>query len=119
MSDNQQDVTRVIKLKHPIPLGEGKSITELTIGRIKLKHLRALPQRIFDEARNERSGKGKKKEKNVTLTLNEVLDSLSALTGIEQKYLDEVDAEDVQAIVGELMSFINACLGEDGEVGKS
>jgi hypothetical protein len=86
MPSNTQDVKYT--LKHPITLGS-ETITEVTIGRVKAKHMRALPMK---------AGAGQK--------LDATVDFIAKVLGEFTKVVDEMDAEDfteISNIVGERM----------------
>ena len=92
--------TKPIKLKYSIPVpGEGgKMVTtnEITIGRLKAKHLKLLPK---DFADNE----GK-------LSPAEMIPLIAGLANISIESADEIDLEDLETIAEGLESFLSASL---------
>lgn len=84
MADNGTTYT----LKHPITIGS-ETHTEVKLGRLKGKHMRALPADMAQ------------------LTLGTIMDLAAKMMGESAVLLDEMDAEDVTevcAIVGERMA---------------
>lgn len=75
----------VYPLKHPVELS-GELVTEVTIGRLKGKHMRSLPA------------------DTKAYTVGVIMDLAAKLMGESSVLLDEMDSEDVQEvceIVGE------------------
>lgn len=90
-----------VKLKHPIKTGDGTLIE--TIGfpeRLKLKVLRKLPTWLFDSSIDT----------NTKVNPSEYIPVLSAVLGIPEAVLDEVDLEDFAPLVGAMNDFFGLYL---------
>ncbi len=94
----------VIKLKYPIPIqkeGGGEVMcSELVIGRIKAKHLKLLPDEMFD------GGK---------VPPAKVIDVIAALAEISSESAGEIDMIDVATISERLGHFLGNTLDTSGE----
>jgi hypothetical protein len=88
-------------LKYPIPIpkegGGTVETTKLTMGRVKAKHLRSLPQHYDDKTQPA-----------------EMLPFLAALLGIPESSVDEIDVEDL----GQLAEGMTSFLGKSLQTGK-
>ena len=85
----QQTVT--ILLEDPIKIGEGEPVTELTLKRNKLKHLRNIP-----DLQN--------------MTTDQLFHLIGRISGQTKEVIDEIDAEDMVAIGAELAKLLPAGL---------
>jgi len=99
MKENQ------IKLQFPIPVKqeEGPDIETdiLTFQRLKLKHLKVLPDSVFE-------GDG-------DLTPKEAIPLIAVLTGIPEESADEIDIIDLEPIAEKIPDFLASFL----KTGKS
>jgi hypothetical protein len=97
------DVKR-IKLKYPIPVpkkGGGEvMVDELTIGRLKAKHLRALPSGFGTEGS--------------TLDAVVMIPLIAGLAELPESSIDEMDLGDLLIVAEELGDF----LGVSPQIGK-
>jgi len=99
------DELGTVDLKHPIPVkkegGGTVEVSKLTFGRVKLKHLKLLPntERFYE--------KGK-------LLPHELVPLIAGLANISKESADEIDLEDLDVIGEKLESFF----GKSLETGK-
>ena len=99
-----------ISLEHAVTYtdedGEEISLSTLSIGRLKLKHLKVLPSEVFDSATEGGLNPSK---------LIPALPSLvSALANIPLEAAEEIDFEDLGSIVESLTDFLGGIRGEVG-----
>lgn len=100
---------KTIKLKYPIPIVRKKpgteenevvELKELTLGRLKAKHLRLLPDSFMeDEGR---------------ISATDVIPLIAGLADVPEAAVDELDLEDLTGVAESLQSF----LGESLPTGK-
>ena len=92
-----------VELKHPIPVkkegGGTVEVSKLTFGRVKLKHLRLLPDTFYEEGK---------------LVPTEMIPLIAGLADIPNESADEIDLEDLVTIGEKLESFF----GKSLEIGK-
>jgi hypothetical protein len=88
-------MSRTLTLKHPFQFGSDRMVTELTFGRLKGKHLRKL---------------------GATPTMSDLLELASKSAGEPLPLFDEMDAEDVMAVVEIIGDFLGGfrLAGETG-----
>ncbi len=83
----------IVKLKYPIPLNvdkpDGLKITELVFGRLKAKHLRAMPKHVMTAA---------SQGEEIRLTATEMIPIVAALSNLTEQQADEIDLEDLPNI---------------------
>ena len=97
----------IIKLKYPIEFkdeeGERVKITELEFGRMKAKHLRALPKEFFEA------------EGNVNTSV--IVDIIQVISGISPEAAGELDLDDIKTIGDNFENFFGEYLpaGETSE----
>jgi len=86
----------IVKLKFSIPIpkegGGTVEVNQLKMGRLKLKHLRLLPEDF-----TEKEGK---------VAPAELIPLIAGITDIPVESADEIDIEDIEPIVDELMIFL-------------
>jgi len=86
----------IVELKHSIPIkkadGGTVEVSQLKMGRLKLKHLRLLPKDF-----TEKEGK---------VAPAELIPLIAGVADIPIESADEIDIEDIEAIVEGLMSFL-------------
>jgi len=91
--DNEKGL---VKLKYSIPIpkegGGTVDVNQLKMGRLKLKHLRLLPEDFA-----EKEGK---------IAPAELIPLIAGVADIPIESADEIDLEDVEAIVEGLMDFL-------------
>ena len=89
---------RIIDLQYPIPIpkegGGTVEVSKLKLGRLKAKHLKALPKGF-----TERKG-------NVELA--ELIPLIAAIADIPESSADEIDIEDLMVFAEELEGFLEA-----------
>ncbi|NQS89371.1 phage tail assembly protein [Patescibacteria group bacterium] len=99
------DSKKIIKLKYPIPIpkegGGTVQVSELSLSRLKAKHLRVLPKDFME---NEGG-----------INPVDIIPLLASMTDIPESSADELDMEDLMVIAEELTSF----LGQSLKTGKS
>jgi len=92
---------KIIELKYPIPIpkegGGTVDVNQLTIGRLKAKHLRALPE-DFSAKKGEIEPK-------------ELIPLIAAITDIPESSADEIDLEDLMTFAEDLESFLEGFPG--------
>jgi len=96
--------SNIVQLKYPIPIpkegGGFVNIGELTLGRLKAKHLRLLPDNFMD---NEGQ-----------LAPQDILPILAGLADIPIEAVDEIDMSDLIEVAESLQGFLEQSL----ETGK-
>jgi len=96
---------KIIELKYPIPVPkEGGGIVEvsqLKLGRLKAKHLRALPKDF-----EEREGK---------VEPAELIPLIAAIADLPESSVDELDLEDLMTFAEDLESFLGEFLPGGGK----
>ncbi len=93
------EIKKKIKLKHgiPVPTSDGGSVTvhEISLGRLKGKHIKNLSEDFFTKA-----AEGK-------LRPSEMLSLISGLADLPDSAIDEIDVvDDLPNITKELESFL-------------
>lgn len=96
---------KTIKLEYSIPIKseDGKEIqcSEISIGRVKAKHLKILPPEIFEEG--------------VKISPAKVVDLIAVLADIPEESAGEIDIVDLHKVAEELGDFLEKSLGLTGE----
>lgn len=96
---------KIVQLKYPIPIpkegGGTANVSELSLSRLKAKHLRALPKDFM-----ESEGK---------INSVDIIPLLASIADIPESSADELDMEDLMVIAEELTTF----LGQSLQTGKS
>ena len=90
---------KVINLKHSIPVKEGdqvRRVNELKMGRLKVKHLRSLPDDFA-------AGDGKIKP-------IDVIPLIASVANIPIESADEIDFEDLEAVSDAITDFLTKSL---------
>lgn len=97
-----------MKLKYPLKekneKGQDIEITEVTIHRMKAKHLKLIPKRIYET-------KGGRK-KNDAIDPELLFPLIASLTGLEEEQLDEIDMIDLLPIIDEVMKLVGEALDQ-------
>lgn len=94
-------MSKIVMLKVPIEIekdGIKLEIKELTFQRLKLKHMRLLPEKVF------------KSKKNADLTIDEILPLITGLTGLTEEQVDDIDVMDIEAIAEMIGSLLEGSL---------
>ena len=98
------DETNTVQLKYPIPIpkegGGNINVSELTLGRLKAKHLRLLPNNFMDS--------------DGQLAPQDILPILAGLADIPIESVDEIDIIDLIEVAESLQGFLELSL----ETGK-
>jgi hypothetical protein len=95
-----------ISLEYPLPgVNGGEPVTELTIGRLKAKHLRALPESMTNAEEGD----------EVKLTPVEMIPMIAAITNITDEQAGELDLEDLTTVAETVTDFFE----QYREAGKS
>ena len=92
--------TKEIKLKYSIPIpkkdgGEVKT-NELTMGRLKVKHLKLLPDGFMESEENAKK-----------INPLEFIPIIAGLTNIPVQSAEEIDVDDLFSIVETLVDFLD------------
>ena len=123
------DQKRNITLKYPLQGKDGKTIDTLQFGRLKAKQLRLIPaafQRMFREvqqASEERglkegqslpSGEAEKIALDCGANMLDLLPMVASMAGITAEMADEIDAEDLPAVLETAMDFLSGSKAASG-----
>jgi hypothetical protein len=88
---------KIIPLKYPIVIKkEGDETTEIkqiTLGRLKLKHLEALPENFMES-----------EGKNIKPL--DIIPIVGAIAGLTKEQIGEIDIEDLLSFASELQDFL-------------
>lgn len=100
-----KEVKKTVQLSYaiPVPRGDGEEpvmVKELSLGRLKVKHLRAIPREALLG--------GEDIDPLVAVTL------IAGMSGLPESSIDEMDARDLKKVVTSLEDFLKDFL-EDGE----
>lgn len=94
------DGGKIIELKYSIPVikegGGSVDISQLVIGRLKAKHLKALPDNFMENKGN--------------LNPSDMIPLLASITDLSQETIEELDFEDLANVAEELGSFLSQSL---------
>lgn len=107
-----------MKLKHPIDLGDGKTLSEITMGKFKVKHLKLIPPELSELAVDKEKMNNIKKnsqahikaEKQMvnkaTLLIPKLIPLLASLTNQPVDILEEMEIDDFFPIMDELYTIL-------------
>lgn len=113
----------VIKLQHPVDLGDSKMLEEVTIAeRLKVKHLKSMPQEFMNFAETGGSGEGEKQEldpKEMMKLLPKMIPFLASILDLEESIVDEISVEDLMNIVGHFNSFFGGSSDSSSSTGEN
>jgi hypothetical protein len=86
-----------IELSYPLPSvnGEGEEIRELTIGRLKAKHFKSMPEKMLVAEEGA----------EISLSPVEMLPVIASITGITEAQADELDMEDIPVVAEAVTNF--------------
>jgi len=91
---------KIVKLKYSIPVpkkgGGMVQVSELTLSRLKVKHLKALPENFMESEGN--------------INPSDIIPLLASVVDIPEESVDEIDMEDMDIIAQELVSFLEQSL---------
>ncbi len=94
---------KIVKLKRSIPVpkeGGGEvNISELRLGRLKVKHLRLLPDNFM--------------ETEGSLKPTEIAPLIAGLADIPESSIDELDIEDLMGVAEALQDFLGGSLFQE------
>ena len=93
---------KAVKLKYPIKF-EDKEYTELTFGRLKLKHIKNLPPGFVE------------KWENGEVELGVIVPIIAGLANVPESVIDEIDIEDIDVIVKGFEDFFGSSLDKAGK----
>ena len=97
---------KVIKLEHaiPVPTTEGGTVqcNEITIGRLKTKHLKLFPKGFAKMA-----SKGE-------LEPTALIPVIAGLSGLPEESVDEIDIDDLFKIVDQISDFLESTQATTG-----
>jgi hypothetical protein len=102
MSDDVDDIATkavertfpwTIKLKHPVKFGEGETVTELTMQRGKLGHLKGI------------------KLGGDEMSMDHILLVAARMSGQPTKVIEGLDPEDAEEVIALVINFFAKCLG--------
>lgn len=95
-----------IALKHPIVLGEEggttKQINSVTVGRLKVKHLKHIPSELL--------GEDGKTEKSPQQMLPQLIPMLASMCDLTEEQMDMMDVEDMAEVTEKAMDFLQRYL---------
>ena len=93
-----------VKLKYPIQVpkegGGTVTVSSITIGRLKAKHLKALPEAF----------QGGVDPKDFKMKPSEMIPLIAAVADLPESCVDELDLEDLMEVSMELGDFLSASL---------
>lgn len=92
----------IVKLKYPIVWGDGNIIDQLEFGRIKAKHLKAMPKEMMTAAAEG---------DDINITAEEMLPIIAALANLTKEQAEEIDLEDLPEISEKIASFFEQYQG--------
>lgn len=99
------DTPKIVELKHPIDVegagGAKTQITSVELRRMKAKDFQYLPDCMYD---GDAAG-------SVKIKPQELLPLIASITGLTKEQADDIDAEDLIRLVGELSNFLSGFLG--------
>jgi len=102
---NDEVQNNIIKLEYPIPVpkegGGFVQVSQLTIGRLKAKHLKALPDNFIES-------KGQ-------ILAADIIPLLASVAEVPETSIDEMDFEDLMRVSEQLASFLEPSLGSTGK----
>ena len=91
---------KIVKLKWPIPIpkedGSVVDIDELTFGRLKVKHLKALPESFMEDEGD--------------MSPSDIIPLIAGLANIPEYSADEIDMEDLTEVAKALQDFLGKSL---------
>lgn len=100
----EEQVTIPLKYTIPVPVEgeEGKTVDvkEITLGRLKIKHLKMIPREALT---------GEEDINPMT-----AIPLIAGMSGLPESSIDELDAADLKGVIVALMDFLKDFL-EDGE----
>ena len=91
-----------VKLKYPIKF-EDKEYTELSFGRLKLKHIKNLPPDFADKWENKEIG------------FSTLIPIIAGLANIPEEVAEEIDIDDIDVIIEGLGNFFEISLDKTGK----
>jgi hypothetical protein len=91
-------MSKEVFLKHPVTRQDGAKIDRVKFHRLKVKHLRELPESMF-------KGDGS------DVRPQDMPQLLVAVTGLPQEVVDEIDMEDLTQLAEPMRDFLEASLG--------
>ena len=96
--------SQIDPLQYPIPSanGDGEPVAQLVFGRLKAKHLKAMPESMMNEAADG---------KETRLTATEMVPVIASLSGITEEQADEIDIEDLTSIAEVIVDFFEQYQG--------
>jgi hypothetical protein len=84
--------------------GQDVELREISIQRMKAKHLKLIPEEIY----NIKDARKKVK----TINPDKLLPLIAGLTGLTNEQIDEVDIEDLLIITDKVMVIVGEALGQ-------
>jgi hypothetical protein len=96
----------VVDLKYPIPASDdcegAEEIKQITFGRLKVKHLKAMPEKMMDPNRDEDAAR---------LTAVELIPIIAVMAGLTENQAGEIDIEDLEKISEVIADFFEQYQG--------
>lgn len=109
----KEDVKKVVQLSYAVPLkksdGSVEMLESLTMGRIKLKHIKLIPSSVF-----EQSGKEGQLEISPQVLIPMLPALVAGLAGIPEETAGEVDLDDLGELMETLQDFFASIQATDG-----
>ena len=91
-----------VDLKYPIPNGGEGMIHQLTFGRLKAKHLKAMPKEMMAAAAEGES---------MSITAAEMVPIIAAVAELTEEQAGEIDIEDLPAVAEVIADFFEQYQG--------
>ena len=107
---------RTVDLKYPIKVSTGQGqveVSRLTLGRIKVKHLKKLPASLFEQALAQDG-----KEKLLKINPIDAIPLIASLANISDEEAGEIDLEDLAGVAETLGEGLEDFLAESPQTGK-
>jgi len=115
-----------MKLKHPISLEDGKSLTEIILGKFKVKHLKLIPGELYELAVDKDRANSFKKNSSAflkaekaiiaksTLLIPKLIPLLASLTGQTVEIMDELEIDDFLPLMEEMYTILGEVMSQTG-----
>jgi hypothetical protein len=110
MEEGMEKESITIQLKHPIEMGsvdggpEKRIINSVTVGRLKVKHLKHIPSELLEEGAQDKLKSGEQ------AMLPKLIPMLASMCGLDEAQMDEMDTEDMMEVTKQSVDFMGQSL---------